>query len=150
MTSPAIAFRASLSTRHNTQDAIREAVDLATADLSARPNFGFVFFSPHHANSAASIALEIATVLQEPDHLLGCSGDAIVGPGREIEDEPALSLWLALLPESRISTMHLDFRRTSEGNAIGGWSDELIGPWPAGSFLLALGEPFSFPSDVML
>lgn len=150
MTSPSIGFRASLSTRRNTQDAIQEVIDLATAELSITPNLGFVFFSPHHAENATTIASKIADCLQDPDQLLGCSGDAIVGPGREVEEEPAMSLWLAALPESHITTMHLEFRHTPEGNAIAGWHDELIGPWPAGSFLLAVGEPFSFPADVML
>src|SRR5204863_3338989 len=34
--------------------------------------------------------------------------------------------------------------------ALEGWPDELVGEWPVGSFLVVLGEPFSFPADYLL
>ena len=46
--------------------------------------------------------------------------------------------------------MHLDYRRTPEGASFVGWPDELPSEWPAGSALLVLGDPFSFPADGLL
>ncbi len=46
--------------------------------------------------------------------------------------------------------MHLEFQRTPEGGSFVGWPDELPASWPAGSALLMLGEPFSFPADALL
>ena len=46
--------------------------------------------------------------------------------------------------------MHLEFERTAEGGALKGWPDELAGEWPAESFVILLGEPFSFPADFLL
>jgi small ligand-binding sensory domain FIST len=111
---------------------------------------GFVFFSQHHAAHAEQIAAECSAILSNPEHLLGCAGEAIAGMGREVEESPALSLWLASMPQSHITSMRLEFHRTHEGNAIGGWPESLAGPWDDGAFLLALGEPFSFPADVLL
>jgi small ligand-binding sensory domain FIST len=150
MASSPLAFASALSTCANTGDALREVIASATAQLPATPNLGFVFFSPHHAPAAQQLASELAPLLSSPENLLGCSGEAIAGRGRECEDQPAISLWLAALPASRITTMHLEFQRTPEGNAIGGWPDSLSGAWPEGSCLFALAEPFSFPADVML
>jgi small ligand-binding sensory domain FIST len=147
MTSP-IAFASALSTRP-TSDALREVVAVATEQLQAAPRLGFVFFSRHHADSAPQIAHELAAALATP-HVLGCNGEAIAGRARECEDEPAISLFLAALPDSQITTMHLEFHRTPEGSAIGGWPEQLAGPWSDEAFLIALGEPFSFPADVML
>jgi small ligand-binding sensory domain FIST len=44
----------------------------------------------------------------------------------------------------------LDFERTPDGGVIQGWPDRSVGEWPAGSFLLLLGDPFSFPTDHFL
>jgi small ligand-binding sensory domain FIST len=122
----------------------------ALEQLQATPTLALVFASPHHAERMEQIAAELSPLLAEPTNLLGCTGEAIVGRGVEIEDQPALSLFVAALPRARITTMRLDFQRTPEGNAIGGWPVQLTEPWREGAFLIALGEPFSFPADVML
>jgi small ligand-binding sensory domain FIST len=82
--------------------------------------------------------------------LIGCTGESIVGGAREIEDGPALSLWLARLPGVTIQPMRLRFERTPEGGTIVGWPDNLPERWPDGSALMMLAEPFSFPADLLL
>jgi small ligand-binding sensory domain FIST len=46
--------------------------------------------------------------------------------------------------------MHLELEQTPEGGTIVGWSDRLPPRWPADSGMLLLGEPFSFPADLLL
>jgi small ligand-binding sensory domain FIST len=150
MTSSPLAFASSLSTAAQTADALTEALTTAREALGTRPNFGFVFLSHHHVEQIDLIAGRISSLLTTPENLLGCTGEAIAGRGREIEEHPALSVWLAALPNTKITTFPLEFHRTHEGNAIGGWPDELAESWNPGDFLFALGEPFSFPADVML
>lgn len=150
MTSPSIAFASAFSTRPESGDALREVVAVATDQLPAGANFGFVFLSHHHLDYSERAAAELSALLTTPENLLGCTGEGIAGRGRECEEEPAISLWLASLPTADITTMRLEFKRTPEGNAIAGWPDKLHGVWPDGSFLLAIGEPYSFPADVML
>ena len=75
-----------------------------------------LFLSSHHAAAADKIAAE-ANRLLGTSNLLGCTGEAIVGTAREVEEEPALSLWLARWPGVRITPMHLAFERTAEGGA---------------------------------
>src|SRR5262249_3447706 len=117
--------------------------------LAGSADLAFLFVSPHHAQAADQIAAEACNLLGTTN-LLGCTGEAIAGTGREIEDEPALSLWLARWPAVRVKPMHLGLERTAEGVALHGWPDELAGDWPAHSFLIVLGEPFSFPADFLL
>ena len=45
--------------------------------------------------------------------------------------------------------MHLEFERTPDGGSFVGWPDEMDDV-SDGASLLVLGEPFSFPADVML
>jgi small ligand-binding sensory domain FIST len=150
MTSSSVGFASALSTLSPTPEALREAIAAATDQLACQANLGVVFFSHHHKDRAEFIAANAAEMLGPSTNLMGCTGEAIAGPGCEIEKSPALAIWLAALPKARITTMRLEFRRTSDGHVIAGWPDELAAPWPDDSFLIALGEPYSFPADAVL
>ena len=150
MGSESIAFASYLSTRAAWQEALAESVANTTEQLGRPANLAMLFFSRQHSEHAEQIAAELANRLSPETQILGCSGETVAGIGREIENGPAFSLWLAALPNSQLTTMHLEFQRTPEGMAISGWPESLAGTWPTNSFLIALGEPFSFPADVML
>jgi small ligand-binding sensory domain FIST len=140
---------AALSTTADTSAAVREVCESARERLGGTPDLAFAFFSTHHVPRAEALAAEAARLLGT-SCLLGASGESIVGSGREIEDEPALSLWLARWPGATITPMHLEFERTPEGGALDGWPDKIAGQWPEGSFLILLGDPFTFPTDFLL
>jgi small ligand-binding sensory domain FIST len=150
MDSAGNAFASAISTRNDLREALAEVVDSALTQLNATPHLAMLFISPHHLPQSEQLIAELKRALPEETKLLGCGGETIAGVGQEIEDQPAISLWLAALPHTQITTMHLEFQRTTEGMAISGWPDELAGTWQPDSFLIALGEPFSFPADVML
>jgi small ligand-binding sensory domain FIST len=145
----ALQCAAALSLRPRWDEALHEVIAHTRESLSAPPDLALIFFSPHHAAAADALAATACEALGTTA-LLGCSGESIAGTGQEIEEEPALSLWLARFPGAQVTPMHLKFERTPEGGALEGWPDELSGEWPAGSFLIALGEPFSFPADFLL
>jgi small ligand-binding sensory domain FIST len=138
-----------LSTLADTRLALREACQTARQQIGGQGDFALLFCSAHHVHAVDQLAAEACDLLGT-DNLLGSTGEAIVGVGREIEDQPALSVWLAHWPGVQISTFRLEFERTREGGVIQGWPDNLAGDWPAGTFLLLLGEPFSFPADLLL
>jgi small ligand-binding sensory domain FIST len=142
-------FASALSTSAKTDEALAEACTRAGDQLAARPDLAVFFFSPHHAAKAETIAGEIRRRLS-PGCVLGCTGESIVGGDREIEGDPALSLWLAALPGVTLHPLHLEFERSPEGGAVSGWPDDLPAAWPAGSALLLLADPFSFPADWLL
>jgi small ligand-binding sensory domain FIST len=102
---------------------------------------------------AAGVAAEITSTVCDrlgTGRLIGCTGESIVGRGREIEGQTAASLWLAKLPNVDVQPIHLTFRNTPEGPSIMGWPDSLMDGWPAATCLLLLGDPFSFPADYLL
>jgi small ligand-binding sensory domain FIST len=145
-----LEFAASLSTSADTSQAIGEACQALKAGLARPADLVVVFFSAHHRQSATAILDQISEHLT-PAHVIGCSGESIVATGREIEEQPAISLWAARLGGAELIPVRLEFERSAEGGSILGWPDALVEqPWPTGASLLLLGEPFSFPADWLL
>lgn len=142
-------FGAGLSTRSNWSDAVAEACAQAAATLTAPADLAVAFLSPHHAEAAAAIAAELRTRLGARC-LLGSTGVAIVGTGREVENQPALSVWGAQLPGVTLIPMQLQFAETPEGSSFLGFPDELLDGWPASTTLLLLADPWTFPADGLL
>jgi small ligand-binding sensory domain FIST len=142
-------FTAALSTLPSSADAIAEVCTNTVAAIE-RPDLAVLFFSPHHLASADALAAAVRSRVA-PTHLVGCVGESILGNDREIEDGPAVSLWLARWDRPvETETFHLTAERTSEGPAVLGWPDALLTADPARSALLLLGDPMTFPIDVFL
>jgi small ligand-binding sensory domain FIST len=143
-------FFATLSTAPQAADAIAEVVARARADSPEKPDLALVFFSPHHAGDAAVIGRALHKQL-EPRRLLGCVGESIIANEREVEDEPALSLWLARWSRPvEMESFHLRLERTSEGPSLLGWPDSLVGAPARQTTVLLLGDPYTFPVDPFL
>ncbi|HEX5105387.1 MAG TPA: FIST N-terminal domain-containing protein [Pirellulaceae bacterium] len=140
---------AGISTAENTSAALREAAALARESLGGAPDLALLFFSAHHVPDAERIAADARELLGTAN-VLGVTGESIVGTACEIEEGPALAVWLARWPGASISPMHLAFQRTPEGGALEGWPEHLAGEWPAGAFLIVMGDPFTFPADFLL
>jgi len=149
MTKPQPKFAAALSVQDTTEAALAEVIKQALDDLAAPVDLAMVFLSPHHLEHVEVVAKELTRLLGT-SNIVGCTGESIIGESREAEDTPAISLWLAHLPETTILPMHLEFQRTPDGGSIVGWSDELPTQWAEGACTFAVTEPFSFPSDLML
>ena len=144
-----LAFAAALSTHPDTTQAAAEACAAARKDLGGVPDLAVVFFSREHAAKADALAGQLCDLLGT-ENILGCGGESIVGVGQEVEEGPALSLWLAKWPGVTARLLNLNFERTPEGGMIQGWPEEVAGEWPEGTFLVLLGEPYSFPADALL
>jgi small ligand-binding sensory domain FIST len=100
--------------------------------------------SRDHAFST-EIASETLRAEAGPERVIGCVAETVVGGDREVEDGPAVAVWLASLPEP-VETFHMEFVRTSEGGVFGGYRFDGGG---TGACLL-IGDPFSFPTDLLL
>src|SRR5262249_6709480 len=118
-------FAAALST---CPDPLDEVCSVLAGKLS-RPDLAVAFLSPHHADRADVLAAGLQERLA-PRALLGCIGEAIIGNEREVEEQPALSVWLASWPGVALEPFHLQLERTSEGHTLLGWPDALVGADP--------------------
>jgi small ligand-binding sensory domain FIST len=151
-------FAAALSLVPSSLQAVAEVCDCAGAGLGGPPDLAMLFFSAHHAEHARDLAEEVDRRLG-PKAALGCVAEAVIGGSREVEQEPALSLWLARWAGSvRLEPFHLTLERTADGPSLLGWPDALLGdalappePFaPPRSAVLLLGDPFTFPADLFL
>ena len=137
---------AGLSTDADPVTAVRAAAAEALTSLAgAFCDLAFLFVSPHHA-AAMPVVLGAAQDALKPGALLGCSGLWIVGGAREVEDEPAVSVWAAHLPDTEVTSFALTHDRTPDGDAFLGWPDEI----PADATALVLVDPYTFPAGSWL
>jgi small ligand-binding sensory domain FIST len=126
-------------------EAATRAVAQATEALGdASPSLAVLFASAHFLAVAEDLVAAI-TEQAGPLPLIGCVGEAVAGGAREVESEPAVSLWLGagLGP---VETFAMEYIRTPSGGAYGGY---LFPREPNGAHLL-ICDPFTFPADGLL
>jgi small ligand-binding sensory domain FIST len=131
----------------NVPDARHAAVE-ATAHASDElageaPSLAVLLGSRAHTDQAAEI-LDAVQEMLEPPALIGCVAQTVVAGRREIEDEPAVAVWLASgLPAE---TFQLDFVRTSSGGLLTGYRFDRT----AHDLHLLLSDPYTFPASLLV
>jgi small ligand-binding sensory domain FIST len=148
-TNRALACGCGLSTRTAAAEALAEALEQASADLGGPADVALLFFSGEHVEAAPQLAEQACQHLPAAV-VLGASAEGVLAGSRELDESPGLAVWLARWPGVQVVPMHLRFQRTPEGGVLEGWPDALAGEWPEGSFLLVVGDPFSFPVELLL
>ena len=127
------------------RDAAKRAVSEARAPLAGlSPSLAVLFASAHFFDSAEDLAAAI-TEQAGPVPLIGCVAEAVAGGAREVESEPAVSLWLAA-DLGPVETYAMEFVRTPNGGAFGGYR---FAPESGGMHLM-LCDPFTFPAGDLL
>ena len=122
------------------------AVEQATRALGdTPPSLAVLFASAHFLTAAQDLLAAITEQLGGSLPLIGCIGESVAGGAREVESEPAVSLWLGagLGP---VETFAMEFIQTPSGGAYGGY---LFSREPKGAYLL-ICDPFTFPADGLL
>jgi small ligand-binding sensory domain FIST len=126
-------------------EAATRAVAQATEALGdASPSLAVLFASAHFLEVADALLAAISKQTG-PLPLIGCVGEAVAGGAREVESEPAVSLWLGagLGP---VETFAMEYIRAPSGGAYGGY---LFPREPKGAHLM-ICDPFTFPADGLL
>jgi len=148
------SFASSISTAGNPGEAAREACAAVRDALGDIPvDLVVAFATPDLMANAAGIAAIIGEVL-DPAHLIGCTAEAVIGTGREVEDGPALSIWAASLPGTAIESFALDPATAPDGAAIVlGWPPHVDPGAPdalaTDDTVIVLADPFTFPADAL-
>lgn len=141
-------FWSGISTESNTHLAVKLLASEALQQLGGPPDLSVVFISPHHRKASPDISASLKEMLGSKI-LLGCTGEGIIGTSVEIEQQPAISLWVADLPDVTLIPFHLSFEESPKGVRLKGWPKHLpqIEDQP---FFIVLAEPFSTPADDLL
>jgi len=124
--------------------AARRAVSEARAALGdSSPSFAVLFASEHFFDSAEALVAAVAGETGQVP-LIGCVAEAVAGGSREVESEPAVSLWLAA-ELGPVETFAMEFAGTPTGGAFGGYRFE-----QAAGIRLMICDPFTFPVSDLL
>ena len=105
--STTLQFAFAISRKTDTEAAVRDLADAIRSQIGRAPlDLGLVFFSAHHAEKSRLVA----SMLREELHIevcLGCSGEGVIAGGEELETAAALTLWVASLPQVRVTPLRL-------------------------------------------
>ncbi|HEX2090119.1 MAG TPA: FIST N-terminal domain-containing protein [Actinomycetota bacterium] len=127
--------------------AVAEATSAAVASLEGRPaGLALVFASPHHADRARDV-LDAVHDVASPAAVVGCVSEAVVAGAREVEGEPAVSVWVSDIEGGQ--TFHMQFSRTESGGLFSGWLFERPEEGAVPVHLL-IADPYTFPVDHLL
>ncbi|MBI5137993.1 MAG: FIST C-terminal domain-containing protein [Nitrospirae bacterium] len=142
-------WRDALSTEATLVDAVAACADA----LGPAPEGGwdmlFAFASTHYPDLDQLAALLARHVPHR--HLLGCSGGGIIGAGREIEFNPAVSLVAARLPDVTITPFHVTADDLADvGRGPSAWHGLVGAPREGLAGFVLVGDPFSLPMEVLL
>ncbi len=129
----------------------RAAAEARTAVGELPPSLAVLFASPHFLHHAQEV-LDAVHAETGPVPLIGCVAESVVGGSREVEGEPAVSLWLAA-GLGDVETFSMEFVRTTAGGLYSGWrfdrDRDRDRPEPSALHLM-ICDPFTFPADALL
>ena len=110
---------------------------------AAAPDLILVFLSGHHRAQFK----EIPALVQRKfgsGLLIGCSAGGVIGGGKEIEQQPGVSLTVAVLPHVTLTPFHL------AADDVSDWQQHLALPSESAPHFLLLADPFTFDSEVFV
>ena len=85
-------YACALSQHPVTSQALGEVVGSVLEQIGDRPDLVLVTVTRPHAGALEDVVSTIDAVLH-PLALIGCAAEGVVGPGAEVEELPAISLW---------------------------------------------------------
>ncbi|MDP9403056.1 MAG: FIST C-terminal domain-containing protein [Actinomycetota bacterium] len=123
--------------------AVGEVAGQLLESLGPAPDLAVLFVTPPHVGALEDAAAAVADILR-PATIVGCAAVSVVARGREVEEQPAVSVWAARFGE--VEPVRVEARRAPAGFELPGLPPEL--PFEPRALLL-LADPFSFPIDAL-
>jgi small ligand-binding sensory domain FIST len=140
-------FASSLTYASDPSAAAETLVSAVSRDLDTAVDLAVLFLSPDYGDRADQLVSVIRDSLS-PHLLVGCTGEGVIGAGKEIEAGAAASLWVAHLPHSELVPLRVTFSGLQDQFSMAGWPDT-IHPGPDSIFIL-FADPFSTPTQELL
>ena len=137
------------------QTSLAGAVAECTAQVrqqlgEASPDLAVVFASSHYQQEFEAMPALVKEGLGQV-LVLGCSGGGIIGNGQEVEQQAAVSITAANLPDVELVDFHLEGEKLPDLDAGPNSWEELVRVTPdqEPQFVL-LGDPLTFPAQNLL
>jgi len=115
-----------------------------------RPDALFLFLSSHHRSHCQAV---LASILKQlgPGHLLGCSGESVIGDWHEAEQVPALALAGAVLPNVEMQPIRLaDSKLPGPDCGPRLWEERVGVKASLNPHFILFADPFSIHVDDLL
>lgn len=139
-------FAAAISEHPLTTHATGEVVGQVLEAVGPGPDLALVFATAAHGGAMEDIARTVRATLG-PGVLIGCTAESVVGPGREVEEAPAVSLWAGHVGPVVPVRLEAVEAHPDEGLVLAGMPDPLP---PGTSAMLLVADPFSLPVEAAL
>ena len=136
-------FASALSLHPVPAAAVGEVAGQVLDELGAAPDLALLFVTPPHAGALEDAAGAVVDILR-PGTLLGCAAVSVVGTGREVEEEAAVTLWAGRF--GPVEPVRLEAVQAAEGFDVEGWPEDV--PFEPQALLL-VADPFSFPVEAL-
>lgn len=138
--------KAAISTESDTNTAV---VEVCSAVGGIDPDLIVLFASHHHGPDFEDL-LDGVRSRTNPRNLIGCTGESIIGPDREVERAPAVALWAAKMPGVRVLPFMVDQEDLGGLREEADWHERVgVTPEAAPSFVV-LPDPFSIDAESCL
>jgi len=105
-------------------------------------DLGFLFVTDHFTDEIPALVERIQSAMRAK-HLLGCTGESVIGPTGEHENTPSLSLWMARMPGARLESFYLSPDEISRCGSEQACRSVFPALEPAQSKLILLSDPFT-------
>lgn len=141
-------FSSALSRENDSKLAIEAtARELMQGLQGYRPDLLTIFVSHHHGPAIEHLGKELSH-RTGARHVIGCTGESIVGRDVEVEGGPALAVWAGVLPRTDVRPFTVEVRQDAEGAFAFSRLPEVHEK--ARSSLLLFADPYAFPAGEYL
>jgi len=123
-------------------DGVRRELGSHTIDLA------FLFVSAQYGQHLRELTAVLRHELN-PRILVGCTGEGVIGGRKEVEAEPAATLWVAHMPGVHVAPLRLSFSGLHDRFTLAEWPESL----PTGAerpVFMLFADPFSTPMQDVL
>ena len=140
----AVRVGVGVSTAPDARQAAVEAAAQARDELAgAAPSLAVLFGSQSHTDKAADVLAAVQEIV-EPPALIGCVARVVVAGRHEMEDKPAVAVWLA--SGLAAETFRLNYLPTDSGGLLTGYRFDQA----ADDLHLLLPDLYTFPSKLLI
>src|SRR5437764_13280165 len=98
-------FDSFISARESTDEAVEEIL-IAARKAGIEPDVAFVFCTGHHCEEADALVEKMWLEL-DPQVVIGCSAEGVIGAEQEIERTPGISVLVGQIDHVRVHPFHI-------------------------------------------
>ena len=137
------------SVASSSRDSRAAAEEIAAGLSDLAPDLVFAFLSHHHGPEFSEVT-EVLSEAFPAASFVGCTAESVIGPDREIEEGPGLSVWAANLPGVESRSFHLKQEDLESIETPEAFRDRIgIGPEKNPGFIV-LPDPYTIDVDRFL